>query len=122
MQAKSSRTSNGAKSAGSSLIARTASSAHHTVDRLANAAPPIIDRAAAGAHQTVDNVAKRLKPAGAWIEDSTQKLQQKKLNAVAAGRSYIQDNPFQVVGGALALGLLLGQLSHLVTYLTRDRD
>jgi ElaB/YqjD/DUF883 family membrane-anchored ribosome-binding protein len=122
MHAKSSKTSNGANSASASLVARTASSAHQTVDRLASAAPPLIDRAAAGAHQTVENVARRLKPAGAWIEDSTQKLQQRKLDAVAAGRSYIQDNPFKVVGGALALGLLIGQMTHLVTYFTRDRD
>jgi ElaB/YqjD/DUF883 family membrane-anchored ribosome-binding protein len=118
MQAKSNKASNGAKSASGSLVARTASSAHQTVDRLANAAPPLIDRAATGAHQTVDKVARQLKPAGAWIENRTQKLQQKRLAAVAASVNYIQDNPFKVIGGALALGILLGQLTHLA----RNRD
>jgi ElaB/YqjD/DUF883 family membrane-anchored ribosome-binding protein len=101
-----------------SLVGRTATSAHQAVDRLANAAPPVIDRVASGAHHTVDNVARRLKPAGAWLEGSAQKLQRRKISAIAAGTNYVQEHPFKVIGGAIALGILLGQLTRLI----RNRD
>jgi ElaB/YqjD/DUF883 family membrane-anchored ribosome-binding protein len=101
-----------------SLVGRTATSAHQAVDRLAGAAPPVIERVASGAHITVDRVARRLKPAGAWLEGGAQKLQQRKANAIAAGRNYAQEHPFKLIGGALVLGLLIGQLARL----TRNRD
>ncbi len=111
MDTTSGKTISGNSGKSSSAIDKTIEGAHHTVDRIAEAAAPVIDRLAATAHQAVDKLARSAAPAAGWIEGSAHSVSESSVQMYNDARQYVRDHPFVVIGAAIALGLVISQLA-----------
>jgi ElaB/YqjD/DUF883 family membrane-anchored ribosome-binding protein len=102
-------------------IDKAAAGAHDVIDRAANTAAsaaheaarmvkPAIDRTSQIAHQAVDKAAGVAVPALDWLAVNTDRLTTMRGKLVNDGRQAVIDHPWQVLGAALAFGLLVGRL------------
>jgi len=94
-------------------VNKAASSAHSTVDSMADEAArkakPAIERAASMAHQAVDKAAGVAAPTADWLasQGESLKIQQKKL--VSDTCSFVSANPMKAVGIAAVAGFLISR-------------
>jgi len=70
-----------------------------------------IERTASQAHQTVDKVAQAAHPAAEWIGESAERVRQTQDQMVTSARDYIRERPLVTLGIALAAGYLIGRLA-----------
>ncbi len=93
-----------------------AARAHAAVDKAASAAistvqsvTPVIDKAAALGHQAVNKAEDTVKPAERWIHEKADALRAAPHNAASYARDYVVEHPWQSLGTALFVGLLVGR-------------
>ena len=102
-------------------IDKAAAGAHGAIDRAANTAAnaadeaarmvkPAIDRTSQIAHQAVDKAAGVAVPTLDWLSVNADRFTTARGKVVADGRQAIIDHPWQAMGAALALGLLVGRM------------
>lgn len=72
---------------------------------------PVIDRVAQAAHHSVDKVADAAAPTAAWLSAQGENLASTQRNAVAKTRGYVSAHPLQAVGIGMAVAFLLGRLA-----------
>ena len=84
---------------------------HRTIDKVAEPARSTVDRLSTAAHHTVDTLATNATGIADRVSDQTRRVTDAPARAIACSRSWIQGNPLEAVGIALALGLIAGRLS-----------
>jgi len=109
-------TGNFGKSAGGNLgstgtdINKTASQAHQSIDKAAEAAPAMADRLATSAHAGVDKVQGALTDASVRMEEKTKQLSEAYKHFAESGRDYVRSSPATSILVALAAGYTLSKL------------
>jgi len=98
-------------------VNKAASGAHGVIDRAATAADetarmvkPAIDRTTQVAHQAVDKAAGVAVPTVEWFIARAYRLQTASGKFAQDGRTVIRDRPWQALGVALAIGVVLGRI------------
>ena len=98
-------------------VNKAASGAHGVIDRAATAADetarmvkPAIDRTKQAAHHAVDKAAGVAVPTVEWLSARADSLQIAGGKVAEGGRTAIRDRPWQALGAALAIGVLLGRI------------
>lgn len=98
------------------VVSDAATSAHGAIDKAASAAGSVvqtvsagIDQAATSSHQAVRKAENTVRPAEAWIHEKAAAALAAPKNAVADARQFIVTHPWQSVGTALVVGMLLGR-------------
>ncbi|HEV7823096.1 MAG TPA: hypothetical protein VGO84_18065 [Burkholderiales bacterium] len=91
-------------------IDRAAKAAVNAADEAARMVKPAIDRTSQVAHQAVEKAAGVAVPTLDWLSVNADRFTAARGKAVASGRQAVIDNPWQAMGAALALGLLVGRL------------
>jgi ElaB/YqjD/DUF883 family membrane-anchored ribosome-binding protein len=101
----------------SSMLDKASSSAHTTVNSIANAvddaarkAKPAIDQVAAMAHDAVDKAVDVAAPAADWLMEQGNNLTITQKKLVANTSAYISANPLKAIGFAVAAGFLLSRV------------
>jgi len=91
-------------------INKTASQAHQSIDKAAEAAPAMADRLATSAHAGVDKVQGALTDASARMEEKTKQLSEAYKHFAESGRDYVRSSPATSILVALAAGYTLSKL------------
>jgi ElaB/YqjD/DUF883 family membrane-anchored ribosome-binding protein len=93
-------------------IERAANAASSAADEAARVVKPAIDRTAQAAHHAVDKAASIAVPAldWEWLSAKADRLTTAPGQFVEGGRKAVIDHPWQAIGAALALGLLIGRM------------
>lgn len=108
-----SKDSNFGKNAGSTVdhkIEKTASDAHKTIDKAADAAQPMADRLASSAHAGVDKAHDALAGVGSRMDEKTRQLSDAYGKFAETGRDYVRSSPATSILVALAAGYTLSKL------------
>lgn len=100
-----------AKPALDPTVDRTASAAHHVVDSLADQALTGIGMVSGTAHVAVNRTADALVNTANWVAQVPSQIGRKKTKLVDAAFASIRARPFVTLGGAIALGFVLGRLA-----------
>jgi ElaB/YqjD/DUF883 family membrane-anchored ribosome-binding protein len=101
---------NKAASGAHGVIDRAASAATSAADEAARMVKPAIDRTTQVAHQAVDKAAGVAVPTVEWLSARADSLQIAGGKVAEGGRTAIRDRPWQALGAALAIGVLLGRI------------
>jgi ElaB/YqjD/DUF883 family membrane-anchored ribosome-binding protein len=91
-------------------INKTATEAHKSIDKAAEAAPAMADRLATSAHAGVDKVQGALTDASARMEEKTKQLSEAYKHFAETGRDYVRTSPATSILVALAAGYTLSKL------------
>jgi ElaB/YqjD/DUF883 family membrane-anchored ribosome-binding protein len=108
-----SKDSNFGKNAASTVdhkIEKTASDAHKTIDKAADAAQPMADRLASSAHAGVDKAHDALAGVGSRMDEKTRQLSDAYGKFAETGRDYVRSSPATSILVALAAGYTLSKL------------
>jgi ElaB/YqjD/DUF883 family membrane-anchored ribosome-binding protein len=108
-----SKDSNFGKNAASTVdhkIDKTASDAHKTIDKAAEAAQPMADRLATSAHAGVDKAHDALAGVGSRMDEKTRQLSDAYGKFAETGRDYVRSSPATSILVALAAGYTLSKL------------
>jgi ElaB/YqjD/DUF883 family membrane-anchored ribosome-binding protein len=108
-----SKDSNFGKNAASTVdhkIDKTASDAHKTIDKAADAAQPMADRLASSAHAGVDKAHDALAGVGSRMDEKTRQLSDAYGKFAETGRDYVRSSPATSILVALAAGYTLSKL------------
>lgn len=99
------------------MLTKVSSSAHATVNSIAEAAEdaaskakPAIDQVAAMAHIAVDKAACAAAPAADWLAGQGDSLNVAQKKLVGDTSAYISANPFKALGIAVVAGFLLSRV------------
>ena len=90
---------------------RTASAAHHVVDTLADQALTGVGKVSGSLHVAVNQTADAVSHAAEWVAHVPAQMQQKKIKVAHAALATIRARPFVTLGGALAIGFIVGRLA-----------
>jgi ElaB/YqjD/DUF883 family membrane-anchored ribosome-binding protein len=101
---------NKAASGAHGVIDRAASAATSAADEAARMVKPAIDRTTQAAHQAVDKAAGVAVPTVDWFIARADSLQTASGKFAEDGRTAIRVHPWQALGVALAIGVLLGRI------------
>ena len=93
----------GVESAGDAL--------HTSIDKVADPARDAVNNLSSTAHETVDKLATRAGHTASRLADQTRRLAEVPVKALERSTSWVQENPLESVGAALALGFILGRLT-----------
>ena len=93
----------GVESAGDAL--------HTTIDKVVDPARDAINSISSTAHEAVDKLATSAGHTASRLADQTRRLAEAPVKAVEYSKSWVQENPLESVGAALALGFILGRLT-----------
>lgn len=85
---------------------------HDTIERVAEPVRGAVDRASSGAHKAVDKMASGVHTAAEKVDEQARRVRVMPDQAMEQARDCVRGRPLQAVGAALALGWLLGRLSH----------
>jgi len=91
-------------------VDRAAHSASDTAEAAVRLAKPVLERAAQTAHRAVDGAAGIAAPAAQWLDANAEAVRKAPERFVEGGREVVRSHPWKAIGGALALGLLIGRL------------
>jgi ElaB/YqjD/DUF883 family membrane-anchored ribosome-binding protein len=108
-----SKDSNFGKNAASTVdhsIEKTASDAHKSIDKAADAAQPMADRLASSAHAGVDKAHDALAGVGSRMDEKTRQLSDAYGKFAETGRDYVRSSPATSILVALAAGYTLSKL------------
>ena len=83
--------------------------AHHTIDKVSDAARPAVERVATGAHQVVDKLAGVATNAAETLGVKGEQLKQAQTRVTENIRDYVRENPLASVGIAVAAGILVSR-------------
>ncbi|BBP03898.1 hypothetical protein TPL01_28170 [Sulfuriferula plumbiphila] len=83
--------------------------AHHTIDKVSEAARPAVDRVATGAHQVVDKLAGAAANAAETLGVKGEQFKQAQTRITENCRDYVRENPIASVGIAVVAGFLLSR-------------
>lgn len=89
---------------------RAGSTAHDTVDRLANAARPAVDRLADTAHSAVDRMTNFASTAASSLGQRREQLNTVSAELVDNARTYVKANPIAAISIAAAVGFVLSRM------------
>ncbi len=92
-----------------SNIDEASAGAHHTIDKVTDAARPAVDRVATGAHQAVDKLAGAAASAAETYDVKSEQLKEAQMRITENCRNYVRDNPLATVGIAVVAGFLLSR-------------
>ena len=101
---------NKAASGAHGVIDRAASAATSAADEAARMVKPAIDRTTQVAHQAVDKAAGVAVPTVEWLSARADSLQTAGGTFTEGGGTAIRVRPWQALGAALAIGVLLGRI------------
>lgn len=91
-------------------LSKSATEAHKTIEKAADAAQPVVDRLASSAHASVDKVTGALSGATERLDEKTRQLTDAYKNFADTGRDYVRTSPATSVLVALAAGFTLSKL------------
>ncbi len=91
-------------------LAKSATEAHKTIDKAADAAQPLVDRLASSAHAGVDKVSGALSGTGERLDEKTRQLAEAAKHFADTGRGYVRTSPATSILVALAAGFTLSKL------------
>ena len=84
---------------------------HSGIDKVADPARSAVDRVSSAAHESVDKLASGASSVADRFADQTRRVSEAPARALGVSRSWVQENPLEAVGAALALGFILGRLT-----------
>jgi hypothetical protein len=91
-------------------VEKTATSAHDTIDKAAEAVQPMADRLATSAHAGVDKVSNALSGVSGRMDEKTKQLSDAYGKFAETGREYVRSSPATSVLVALAAGYTLSKI------------
>ena len=91
-------------------VDRTATTAHRVVDTLADQALTGVGKVSGSLHVAVNHAADAMTNAADWAAHVPTQLRQRRVRLANATFATIRARPFATLGGALAVGFLLGWL------------
>lgn len=112
-QDKSMSDSKGSPLSGANMdrkVEKTATSAHDSIDKAAEAVQPMADRLASSAHASVDKVSDALTGVSDRMEEKTKQLSEAYGKFAETGRDYVRSSPATSVLVALAAGYTLSKI------------
>jgi ElaB/YqjD/DUF883 family membrane-anchored ribosome-binding protein len=86
-------------------------SLHGTIDKAARPLHSTVDRVSTAAHETVDKLASSASSVADRFSEQTRRVSEAPTRAVDFSKSWVQEQPLEAVGAALAVGFILGRLT-----------
>lgn len=84
---------------------------HSGIDKVADPARSAVNGMSSAAHETVNKLASTATHTADRFSDQTRRLSEAPGKAIDASRSWVQTQPFEAVGAALAFGFVIGWLT-----------
>ena len=86
-------------------------SLHSTIDKVADPARNAVDRMSSAAHESVDKLADAAGNTADRFADQTRRVAEAPQRALQSTKGWVQDQPLEAVGAALAIGFIIGRLT-----------
>ena len=93
------------------VVDRTASTAHHVVDSVADQALTGVGKVSGSLHVAVNHTADAVADVAGWVAHVPTQLADQKRRLASAAFSTVKAHPFLTLGGAIALGYVAGRLA-----------
>ena len=95
----------------SHTVNRTASTAHHVVDTLADQALTGVGKVSGTLHLAVNHTADAAIYTADWVAQVPAKMRQKRIKVANAAFATIRARPFVTLGSVITIGYIIGRMA-----------